>query len=353
MANCKHGIEQTWCAFCTPPKPKLKKRMVGRVSTDGAAPTTSISSLASGQHPSFVVVRTFPRSTALVSLRQVGPHTRTVHLDGMPFRWVIETIMARAAALERIQIPPGLWRRVTEGLQTLCTAREKPVQLVRAYYRPDLGWYGEGQNRSPHYHTQQLFLKNLEGEQRARFGELLTMGFEQAIVAARYFCLRDEHYIPLYELGQELGLGLVDSSMSERVNAVLRYLDPEFACGEGAISMARVMEQRVQRLRPYVGQAERLAELARELGIPAFPPNLRFAYLETYCQVLRANPRIRETLVSRPRHLQVMILRYGLDDLTHPVYRTLEVVGEIMRLTKERVRQLEAKALELLVVERD
>jgi|GEM_PF-670723 len=47
-----------------------------------------------------------------------------------------------------------------------------------------------------------------------------------------------------------------------------------------------------------------------------------------------------------PKEKQVVILRYGLDETGEP--RTLEEVGEILDITRERVRQLEARALKKL-----
>ena len=53
--------------------------------------------------------------------------------------------------------------------------------------------------------------------------------------------------------------------------------------------------------------------------------------------------RVLNTLT--PREEKVLRLRYGLDD-GHP--RTLEEVGKEFNVTRERIRQIEAKALRKL-----
>ena len=56
-------------------------------------------------------------------------------------------------------------------------------------------------------------------------------------------------------------------------------------------------------------------------------------------------PLWAEEVTLTPREQKVLILRYGLED-GRP--RTLEDVGKVFNVTRERIRQIEAKALKKL-----
>ena len=77
--------------------------------------------------------------------------------------------------------------------------------------------------------------------------------------------------------------------------------------------------------------------------------------LELFGSILVAlkNGRFASLAENHPKDHRVIWLRFGLDDLNAGVYRTLEEVGEIMNLTRERVRQLEERGLTKLGLSED
>ena len=61
--------------------------------------------------------------------------------------------------------------------------------------------------------------------------------------------------------------------------------------------------------------------------------------------LLRNRAEIRVLATLSPRERDVLRLRYGLDDGR---MKTLEEIGQIFDVTRERIRQIEAKALRKL-----
>lgn len=80
-----------------------------------------------------------------------------------------------------------------------------------------------------------------------------------------------------------------------------------------------------------------------ELG--AFIPNDSIP-MEEVINTQMANEKLLKIVESlRPREQQILKLRFGLVD---GVYRSLDEVGKMYNLTRERVRQIESSALKAL-----
>ena len=118
---------------------------------------------------------------------------------------------------------------------------------------------------------------------------------------------------------------------------------PEEVAAEMGLEVDKVrhimkISQETVSLETPVGEDEEdsvLAEFIEDEKVP--PPSLEAARI-----LLRE--RLKEILVDlTPREQKILSMRFGLEDgITH----TLEEVGQVFGVTRERIRQIEAKALE-------
>jgi len=118
---------------------------------------------------------------------------------------------------------------------------------------------------------------------------------------------------------------------------------PEEVAAEMGLEVDKVrhimkISQETVSLETPVGEDEEdsvLAEFIEDEKVP--PPSLEAARI-----LLRE--RLKEILVDlAPREQKILSMRFGLEDgITH----TLEEVGQVFGVTRERIRQIEAKALE-------
>ena len=79
------------------------------------------------------------------------------------------------------------------------------------------------------------------------------------------------------------------------------------------------------------------AELSAPTGVGC--SDLLDGERETLCKLVKEHPALSE------RERKIVIMRFGLED-GHE--RTLQEIGEAFKVTRERIRQIEAKALRKL-----
>lgn len=292
------------------------------------------------------------------SFNDLDVSTRVVHINGYPHLWAIERILERAPNVSRIEVIPSMLARLhaMKSSTVLELCRKHAVELVAGHDRPDMAWEGK-ENRSSTYDRQRAFLIGLAGDVKERWEELLAMEFEAAQLTARYFCLRGEEYRVQRILGEDYGISQsTPHAVSMRINAVLYYLDPLSKTGAHSERYSDMIARRVARLRPLLADKTLRGELARKLGIPALPLRLPLSRLEVFEALLQARQdgRLGKLAESHENAHRALCLRFGLDNLdTAPEYLTLEAVGQLMGYTRERVRQLEERALELLGIQED
>jgi hypothetical protein len=341
--RCIHGFLAGACATCLPAqrptRVPIRRAQVGRASS--LEPIGRYDAPVAG----FVVVHT-SRGRSRCGVEAVNEETTHVHIDGGPFLWTIQEILARGPRVKTIQVIPSMYAKVRGGL-ALCAARG--VSVVQGHHRPELRW-AEHRIISPEYEAQRKFMRWLSGTQRAEFNELIALGFEQAEIAARYYCLSDEAFMPQRLLAREYGYPEgSNAAISVTVLAVLYYLDDSVEVGDASRRRAQAMRQQVGRLRPYLASAAARQRLLDDLGVSSLAADFPLARADVLRGILAAqrDGRLAALEVSHPKHYRALALRFGLDEAMG-VYRKLEEVGKILGFTRERARQLEERALGLL-----
>jgi hypothetical protein len=227
--RCIHNMVKTVCSFCSPPrKPRVPVKS-DKPTVHGAA----VGSLDPPRHGIAVVhTSTKSRAHSLTDIEQIDQGVDFVHISGHPNLWAVEAVVARLPKLKTIQVIPGMLDAFRGRARELCAARG--IQVVGGHVRPEVAWEGD-RIGNPQYTDQRRFLLKVSGEQRALFEELLALGFDAARMAARYFCLADEEYVPMRLLAAEYGYAAGHASVvSEVILSTLYYLDEGIEVGEGA-----------------------------------------------------------------------------------------------------------------------
>ncbi len=346
--GCKHGMPEAFCSLCNPPK-QPAKRIPQHTKTTTVFGSSSITS-RDIPNLGYAVIHT-NKGREHHSFGNLDNHTTMVHIDGHPFLWAVEKILASAPNLKSLRVIPSQEKNLLESHRELC--RAKGVSIILGHHRPELAW-DDGENRSPFYQKQATFFKNLQGEQKQLWEELRMFSFEEAEIAARYFCLDGEDYLPQRVLAEQYGFEYSNTQISTRINAVLFYLDASFVVGARSRQFARAIKARVGRLRIGLTQTHTIASLrqeaAKRLGLQELPEKLPLSRLETFEELVKRsrNGKLKWLKTYHERLYKIVVLRYGLSGGR---YRTLEEIGQSEYLTRERIRQLEEKALVLLGIE--
>lgn len=346
MEPCKHGVPRDWCGICTTPLPTVH---VPTVRAGEAQRTRQLTTPATSA--GYVVVGS-KGGRRNYSIQQLSPETTYVHIVGVPMLWLVKTIVERAPNLKTLRVNPTCLRKLKARHRELL--EQRGIEVVTGHHRPESAWEPDRGQISPFYPIQRTFLLELQGEQLVRFQELCAFAFDSALMTARYFCLKGEAYVPQRVIAEEFGFdSAYEQYVSRLINAVLFYLgfsDPSFNPGKESKRHANTLENRVKYLRPLGRSAALRQAWAERHGFQELATNLPLARLETYRTVLTAQREGRlETLRAKSEQAwRAITLRFGLDQQGVSVYRTLQEVAGSMALSKQRVFQLEAYALEYL-----
>jgi hypothetical protein len=352
MEMCKHGIPAAFCATCMAAKNeegirRPRGRKTATVHGASAVKPEQMSELG------FVAIRALRKHH---SHSHLNSETRAVHINGLPFLWLIKLIIEKCPKVKQIRVIPSMVTRLGDSHRKYC--EEHNVEIVTGHACPNLAWKKDELRPTKSYYAQQTFLQTLQGEQKRLFDELTAFCFDAALMTAEFYNINSttetgKPHSTLDDLSDKYGLCHC-SHASMYIQAVLFYLDPEFETGERSKQIANALKRRVEKLRAYIQGLDSQQKLATKLGIPQLPIGLPLARIEILGELLKAQDDGRMDKLEKynPRLRQAVELRFGLDDMDAPTYRTLLEVGVLMGVsTRERPRQLEARALNLLGIE--
>ncbi|MEA1926094.1 MAG: sigma factor-like helix-turn-helix DNA-binding protein [Patescibacteria group bacterium] len=293
----------------------------------------------------YIIIHTQPRKHP--NFGNLTEKTKKVHVSGHLFLWIVKLILSKCPNLESIQVVPKRMMEINKSHKRLCDSRG--VKIDSGYYKPDLAW-DAGESRLSSYKLRRLFFQKLAGKQKALFNELLSFGFEEAIITARYFCLNKENFLCQRELGMEFGYLEKEKAISRKVNAVISYLDETFSTSRVSMALACSIKRRVEKLRKTKRSKSDFRRLLGRYRISKLPKGFPITRLKIYSELLKARKdgRMNSLELENPKWHKVINLRFGLG--SEESYLALEKVGNIVGVSRERVRQIEHEALKKLKI---
>lgn len=372
--QCIHGMNPAWCGTC--------KRLAGshkKIKSSSIIPThvTEQSSEVkiADLHPLLVkrirnIEAGVPSKTADIReglvmgdyaiVRTIGVGIRSnpnlfshldttitmVHVDGHLFVWALKVILERTPNLKKLRLIPSA--KVTDTHIRMLDIRG--VELVRGHHNLSLAWKVGEIRRDADYDKKLAVIKGLRPEGVALFEELISMGFEDAVIVSRYFCLKGETGITQRKLGIEFGGP--NTYISLVINSVLHYLDPSFEASIQAQRRSSGIKSRVCRTRILIGETEKMKEFLSSLGISALPEGMPMSHVDTLevIHMARQSGKLESLYLKNPRAYEILCSRWGIKDGR---FRTFEEIGKTYSVTRERIRQIQQKAFVELGINAD
>lgn len=278
----------------------------------------------------------------------LDPSVEIVRFKAYPYPWMIRAILARAPKVRMIVLENKHFSRIRRSESCMQILAERSVILRAESHAYNKGELVKTQHRTHRgtklYRAQRDFLVTLDSERQALLDELFGLGWMEVEVVRRYFCLNDEQYVPSHELAKQHGISA--GALHVYAGTVLYYLDSAFEVSKQSIAKIPMLEKRVEQERERLQNVESQKEELLKHGLEKVPIGMPLRFIKEYALVYRAwcIDELSEMTVAESERA-VLVARYGLEDNT---FKTLEAIGETRGLTRERIRQLEAKALRKL-----
>ncbi|GEM_PF-6301156 len=343
MNTCIHGIQSKLCGYCNGTKKVGSRINVPKNIPSNESLVNAAAALTKKELPVNNAISIRPKR-GHPSLVQLGPNITFIHFLERPAIWLIEEVLAKCPNLKTVQFLPNMLSSISPAQKELLS--NKKVNFTSGHWKPEAAWAGP-RILSPDYHVKKEFLMDLSGDQLKLFQELLDLGFDEALLASRYFCLKGEDFISQRECSEKFDLNFKIKAIggSLFINAVISYLDPHFKVSNDTKLKMETMRKSVFRIREMLQNKNEMDNLLSELQITKLPDNLTLSKIEKFSSICKAYNSGQLSLLKEKRHAEILTQRWGLNN---GCFKTLEAVGELFSVTRERIRQIEAESLDTL-----
>jgi len=249
------------------------------------------------------------------------------------------------------KLPASIAKQLKEGLRTLHSARiileRAKDELVRCNLRLVV-------DVAKHYTGRGLTLLDLVQEgniglMKAAERYQYRKGFKFSTYATWW--IRQGITRALADQSRTIRIPVHQTEASHRILRVTRRLGQQLGRPARLEEIARVLRMRPERLRETMQAFQEPVALEKPVG----DGNTEFGELLPDLQAVQPDAHVHRTELSNqlerilgmltPREQTVIRLRFGVG---HDQPRTLEQVGQSLSVTRERIRQIEAKALKKL-----
>jgi hypothetical protein len=171
----------------------------------------------------------------------LNAYTRRIHINGYPFRHILNEIATRCPILEVIQMPKKMIARLSNDSIEFCNSRN--IFLEPGLIRSENSRISIP---SKDFLAQQEFMVKLSDTPKALFDELISLSFTEAQMTARYFCLNGEDRCSLAEVSQQFGFNPDNRRLaSTYISAVLSYLGFNIVLKQAAVRKLKSIQSRV------------------------------------------------------------------------------------------------------------
>lgn len=363
MEKCKHGITKDWCRMCMAEAEREQHTIIRTSLENEKVVQPSFGDRRTDamliKNSSYCLIKSKRNHE---SFQRLGDNTQTVHIDGFPFAWAIEEILARSPNLRELRIIPSMARLISPRAQAML--HKSNVQIKTGHHSPQSAWDADRIEMMQEVSRKDLqgFIKALPEEKVKILEELREYGFEEVEMFDHFMGFENNTMKSLMEISQYYEFSNRSThAISSKIRGVAVVLGFMGSAGQAARRTARSIQKRLITARRFSRSDQEREDFCRNLGLSELPNNLRAAHLDTFRQVIEAvrNGRLATLKKKYPAWAGVIEYRFGIEKLSDGILTSFRTHTEIASLgifefnSRARSHQLSLKAFEALGIEQE